>query len=76
MAGQHRNIDYAKLTKRSVLLGVSLLVLGFVGHTAVSLSIVHAPGWVDTVLVDAEYIGVLVMLFSPFIFGIFLPLTE
>lgn len=76
MAGQHRNINYARLTKRSVLLGISLLVIGFVGHTALSLSIVPAPEWVDTILIDAEYIGILIMLFSPFIFGIFLPLTE
>lgn len=64
------------ITKRSVLLAVSPLVLRFVEVVALSHSIIHAPGWVDTVLVDAEFTGVLVTLFSTFIFRIFLSLTE
>lgn len=76
MAGRYRNIDYAKLTKTSVLLGVSLIVIGFLGEVALGMSTVHAPGWVDTVLVDAEFLGIIVALLSVFIFGILLPLRE
>ncbi|GGJ09929.1 hypothetical protein GCM10008995_19830 [Halobellus salinus] len=76
MAGRYGDIDYAKLTKTSVLLGVSLVMGGFLGDVALGVSTVHAPGWIDTVLVDAEFLGILVVLLAVFIFGILLPLTE
>lgn len=76
MAGRYGDVDYARLTKTSVLLGVSLTMVGFFGHMALGMSAVHAPGWLDTVLVDAEFLGIVVALLSVFVFGIVLPLTE
>lgn len=76
MAGRYGDIDYAKLTKTSVLLGVSLIVIGFFGEVALGMATVHAPGWVDAVLVDAEFLGIIVVLLAVFVFGIVLPLTE
>jgi hypothetical protein len=34
------------------------------------------PAWEETLLFDMEVLGVLISLFSPFVFGVLLPLTE
>lgn len=76
MPGRYGNIDYSAFTKRGVLLGVCLLVFGALGNFAVANTGVTIPAWEKTLLLDAEWIGVLLILLSPFVFGVFLPLTE
>ena len=73
---QHSELDYAFLTKAGFLLGLGLFVLGgggeFLGHALYG----PLPAWVDTLLFDLEAVGLVIGFFSPFIFGIFLPLTR
>ena len=76
MAGRYGNLDYPTLTKRSFLLGVSLFVVGAVGEFVIHALGLQVPGWETALLWDAEVVGIVVALFSPFVFGILLPLTE
>jgi len=76
MAGRYGNLNYQKLTKRSVLVGVSLFLIGALGKLVLHSVGVQVPGWEEALLFDAEALGVVITLLSPFVFGIFLPLTE
>jgi hydrogenase/urease accessory protein HupE len=76
MAGHTGNVDYPTLTKRSFLLGVSLFVIGLVGHAVIAFTGMSVPSWERTLLLDLEAIGILIALLSPFVFGIALPLLE
>jgi nitrate reductase gamma subunit len=76
MPGRYGDIDYPKLTKRSVLLGLCLFSVGVLGETAVHAMGLAVPGWEEALLFDAEVLGILLMLLSPFVFGVALPLTE
>lgn len=72
----HRGIDYSVWTKRSFPFGVGLFALAAVIELAAHAYLGSLPGWEETLLLDAEIVGVLVALLSPFVFGIVLPLTE
>lgn len=76
MVGRYGDLNYQKLTKRSVLFGVSLFLIGAVGEIVLHSAGLQVPGWEETLLFDAEVLGAIVTLLSPFVFGIFLPLTE
>lgn len=73
---RHGDIDYPTLTKRGVLLGISLFVGGMLGELAIHTAGITVPGWEETVLFDIEVLGVLLTLLCPFVCGILLPLTE
>lgn len=70
--GRYGALDYPTLTKAGFLLGLALFLTGAVGSTLLG----EGPSWLSTALFDAEVIGLVVGFFSPFVFGIFLPLTE
>ncbi|ELZ95056.1 hypothetical protein C440_08267 [Haloferax mucosum ATCC BAA-1512] len=75
--GRYGNLDYPRLTKTGVGLGLVLFLFGAVGaKVALASSGGHIPGWERTLFFDAEWLGILLVLFSPIIFGIVLPLTE
>lgn len=74
--GRYRNLDDPALTKRSFLLGSSLFVVGALGEAAIHSAGMPLPAWEETLLLVIEFLGVFVMLRSPFVFGVFLPLTE
>ena len=76
MAGRYGDLDYPTLTKRGVLLGLGLFAVGAFGEFALAHTGVAVPAWEHALLVDAEWLGVLLALLSPFVFGIVLPLTE
>lgn len=76
MPGRYGAIDYAKATRWSFLFGVSLFVIGALGEAAIHTAGLQVPGWEETLLVDLEFLGAAIALFSPFVFGVFLPLTE
>lgn len=76
MTGRYGKIDYATLTKRAFAAGAALFALGLLGELAISTLGMSVPNWEQTLLVDAEIAGVLVMLLSPFVFGVFMPLTD
>jgi len=72
----HRGIDYATWTKRSFLFGAGLFALAAAIELVAHAYFGQLPGWEETLLLDAEILGVLIALVSPFLFGIVLPLTE
>lgn len=74
--GRYGDLDYPLLTKAGVLIGVSLFLVGAGGEWAIHTWLHQVPAWEETLLFDLEVIGLLVFAVSPFLFGIFLPLTE
>lgn len=72
----HRGIDYSTWTKRSFLFGAGLFALAAVIELTAHAYVGSLPGWEETLLLDAEILGVLIALFAPIVFGIVLPLTE
>jgi uncharacterized membrane protein YvlD (DUF360 family) len=68
--------DYSTWAKTSFLTGVALLLFGAAGEFALVETQRDVPGWVHTLLVDAEILGVLVASVLPIVFVIVLPLTE
>jgi hypothetical protein len=76
MTGRYGDLDYPALTKGGTLLGVALFALGALGELAIHALRLQVPAWEATLLFDAEVLGVLLVLFSPLVFGLLLPLTE
>ena len=74
--GRYGNIDYPTVTKRAFLLGVALFLIGGVGELVAHTYFGPLAGWEETLLFDAEVLGVLIALLAPLVFGIILPLTE
>jgi hypothetical protein len=73
--GRYGSLDYPRLAKRSFLAGLCLFVVGLLGQTALP-GLFGAPPWSETLLLDLEALGLVVAFLSPFVFGVFLPLTE
>lgn len=72
--GRYGDIDYPAYIKRGVLLGLTLLVVGELGgYASQSFSM---PAWEEALFVDLAVVGLLVLLLSPLLFGLVLPLTE
>ncbi|WP_440765469.1 DUF7860 family protein [Natronorubrum sp. DTA7] len=74
--GRYGNLDYAFLTKAGFFLGVSLFAFGAGGELIAPLLFGPLPAWEHTLFVSAEAIGLVTAFFSPWIFGVLLPLTE
>lgn len=72
----HAGLDYPRLTKLGVGLGLALFAVGALGTLFAPSIVGPLPAWERTLLLDAEALGVLLVLLSPFVFGVFLPLTE
>jgi hypothetical protein len=74
--GRYGDLDYALWTEVGFLLGVALVALGgggeLVGHALYGT----LPAWENALFTDMEAVGIVVGLLSPFVFGVFLPLTE
>lgn len=76
MSARYGTLDYPKLTKGGILLGLLLFAVGEIGGYAADVGWLALPGWESALLLDAAILGVLTVLLSPFVFGILLPLTE
>ena len=76
MVGRYGELDYPTLTKRGVATGLGMFVLGLLGETLGPLVFGQLPAWEHTLFLDLEAFGVVILLLSVFVFGIFLPLTE
>jgi nitrate reductase gamma subunit len=76
MRPQTSSVDYALLTKRAFLVGVVLFAIGLLGEAGIHAVGFSVPAWEETLLFDAEIAGIAIMLFSPFVFGILLPLVD
>lgn len=68
--------NYAWLTKAAFLIGLGMFVIGVLGEWTIHSQLAGIPPWEDTFFFDVEVLGIIVALLSPFVFGIFLPLTE
>ncbi len=75
-SGRYGNLDYPSLTKAGFLLGLGMVLAGTGGEYVGYAYFGGLPGWEETLLYLLAVIGLLVGFFSPFVFGIFLPLTE
>jgi hypothetical protein len=76
MPGRYGDLDYARLTKLGLATGLLLFAVGATGELAGHALYGTLPAWEDTLLFDLEVLGILVTLLSPFVFGVFMPLTE
>jgi hypothetical protein len=74
--GTRSGLDYTRWLKRSFFGGVSLLILGILVLKIGPAVVGPLPGWEQTLFWDLSVIGLLVAFFSPFVFGIVLPLLE
>lgn len=74
--GRYGQIDYPTVTKRAFALGVGLFLLGALGEIVGHALFGTLPAWENTLLFDAEILGILIALLSPIVFGIVMPLTE
>lgn len=70
------SIDYAKRAKQGFVLGALLFTVGVLGEVLGHAVLGGLPAWEETLLFDAEVLGVLIGLIVPLVFGIVLPLTE
>ncbi|MFC4988861.1 MULTISPECIES: hypothetical protein [Saliphagus] len=74
--GRYGNLDYPSLTKAGFLLGLAMFLVGVGGEYVGYAYFGGLPGWEETLLYLLAVIGLLVGFVSPFVFGVFLPLTE
>lgn len=74
--GRYGDIDYARMTKGGVAVSVAAFALAFLLQAGAHATGVPLPGWETTLLTDVEYLSILGVVVSVFVFGIFLPLTE
>lgn len=73
---QTGSIDHAKRAKQGFLLGAGLFAVGGLGEILGHALYTELPAWEQTLLFNAEVVGVLLALLAPLIFGVVLPLTE
>jgi hypothetical protein len=69
-------MDYPKLARRGLAVGVGLLLLGILGEVVGGALFGPLPSWEHTLFMDMSALGILIGLFSPILFGVVLPLTE
>lgn len=70
------SMGYPDLAKWGFVIGALLFVVGAGGEVLAPVLIGPIPAWEQRLLFDLEAIGLLVGFFSPFIFGVMLPLIE
>lgn len=76
MVSQHDTLDYPTVTKRGIALGIGLFLIGALGQVLIHTTGLQVPAWEQSLLFDFEVLGILIMVFSAFVFGIIMPLTE
>lgn len=74
--GRYGSIDYARIAKTGFLLGVALLLIGFLGEYIAHTALTTVPEWELRLFFWLEVIGVAIGFFVPLIYGLILPLTE
>ncbi|WP_302080291.1 hypothetical protein [Salinibaculum rarum] len=73
---QTGSMDHAKRAKQGFFLGAGLFAVGALGEIVGHSLYTELPGWEQTLLFNAEVVGILLALFAPLVFGIVLPLVE
>lgn len=74
--GRNGDLDHAFLAKSGFLVGLALFTIGGGGELIGHAMYGSLPAWENTLFFDLEVLGLLIGFFSPFLFGIVLPLTE
>ncbi|MEZ3163594.1 hypothetical protein ABNG03_07370 [Halorubrum sp. RMP-47] len=76
MSAGYGRVDYSRLTRLSFAFGIGLFLVGELGVFGTRTAGLSLPSWELQLLETVPWVGILVALLSPFVFGIFLPLTE
>jgi hypothetical protein len=71
-----RDLDYAFLAKTGFLVGLGMFIIGAGGEFLTNTYLAPVPAWEDSLLFAIEAVGLIIGFFSPFVFGIFLPLID
>jgi hypothetical protein len=71
-----RSIDHAQWAKTGFLIGLGLFLLGASGEILGHSLVGTLPAWENTLFTYSEAIGIAIAFFSPWIFGVALPLLE
>ena len=74
--GHSASMAYGDFAKGGVVLGVSLFLVGLLGHVFGPVLFGPLPAWELTLFTWMEGVGILIALLSPFIFAVALPLIE
>lgn len=74
--GKYGDLDYARWAKGGFLVGLALVLAGGGGELFLAATGTDVAGWVHTILVDVELLGILTAVAAPVTFGVVLPLTE
>jgi hypothetical protein len=72
----HSNLDHAFLAKVGFLLGLGLFTFGVGGELIGHSVLQNLPSWEYALFGYAELFGLVIGFFSPWVFGIALPLVE
>lgn len=76
MDGRYGDLNYGRVTKGGVAVGLALFVIGLAGEFVGRALLGGVSPVQDSFLVAFEFIGPLVALGAVLVFGIALPLTE
>lgn len=74
--GRYGTMNYVRLAKLGFAIGLTLFCTGAIGELILHSMWAEPPANVDQMLFWMEALGLIIGLFSPIIFGIFMPLTE
>lgn len=73
---RYGHLDYGRLTKIGFTLGISMFLTGALGEFLLHELVAEIDPIIDSAFFSLEVGGLLLGLLSPFVFGVFLPLTE
>jgi hypothetical protein len=73
---QHKNMNYGYWAKTGFLLGIGLIVFGVGGELIGHAFFEPMPAWENMLFTYAEGTGLVIGFFSPWIFGVALPLLK
>ena len=70
------SLDHARIAKTGFLAGLGLFAVGAIGEFAGHSLASSLPETIESALLTAEILGVVVAFFVPIVFGAVLPLVE
>jgi len=71
-----RDLDYGYWAKVGFLFGVGLFLFGAGGEILGHALVGELPAWENTLFTYSEGLGIVVGFFSPWVFGVALPLVD
>ena len=73
---RNSSLDHAKIAKTGFLAGLGLFAIGVIGEFAGHSLASSLPETIESALLTAEILGVVVAFLVPVVFGAVLPLVE